>query len=52
MHGDGGKVVECLEHLTVVRVPGHGAEPLGDRGLRAGADLTIAETGRQGSYSV
>lgn len=52
MHGDGGKAVQSLEHITVVRVPGHGGELLGDRGLGTGADLLIVETGRKDSYLV
>lgn len=52
MHGDGGKAIQSLEHIAVVRVPGHGGELLGDRGLGTGTDLLIVETRRKDSHSV
>lgn len=52
MHGDRGVVIQSLEHIAIERVPRHRGELLGDRGLRAGAHLLIAEPGRKDNNSV
>lgn len=52
VHGDRGVVIQSLEHISIERVPGHGGELLGDRGLRAGADLLIAEPRRKENNSI
>jgi len=52
VHRDRGIVIQSLEHITIERVPGHRGELLGDRGLRAGADLLIAEPGRKEKNSI